>query len=123
MELLKFGVTKKKEISDSKKDNFAHILAYISEHAFEKNSIDEIAKQVHMSKYYLCRLFKEKTGRTIGDFIKERRLSASKQMLISTRETIASISEKCGFYDSSYFSKTFFSEYGISPSSFRKSYK
>ncbi len=123
LELLCLGVSKRSDTESNAKGNFAQILAYVSDHALEKIAIDEISKKNHISKYHLCRIFKENTGETIGDFLKERRLSASKQMLVSTSESITSIAQKCAFSDSSYFAKTFFKEFGITPSAFRKKYK
>lgn len=105
-----------------KNSKFGDVLSYISDNALKKISIDEICEKTHISKYHLCRLFKENVGVTIGSFIKTRRLSIAKQLLISTKMPIIEIAYKCGFTDSSFFSKTFTKEFGVNPSEFRNKY-
>ena len=120
-ELLQIGL---KSMSDeSNKDKISDIISYISDNALNKITIDDICKHSNLSKYHLCRIFKENIGVTIGEFIKSRRLSAAKQMLANTNMSITSIAYKCCFTDSSFFSKTFSKEFGITPTAFRAKYR
>lgn len=121
VELLGIGL--KSASSDSNKDKISDIVSFISDNALNKITIDDICKQSNLSKYHLCRIFKENIGVTIGDFIKSRRLSAAKQMLANTNMSITSIAYKCCFTDSSFFSKTFSKEFGITPTAFRAKYR
>lgn len=109
--------------TEGRQDKFSSILSYISDNALEKISIDDICEKTHISKYHLCRVFKENTGVSIGTFIKNRRLSSAKQYLVKTKMSITEIAYKCCFTDSGFFSKTFSKEFGMSPTEFRKKYK
>ena len=100
-------------------DKLTDIISFISDNALNKITIDEICEKTHISKYHLCRIFKENMGVTIGEFIKNRRLSVAKQLLRNSEYKISEISEKCGFSDSGFFAKVFLKEVGITPSAFR----
>ena len=121
-ELLEIGLVHQTlDVTDDTK--FADILSYISANALNKISIDDICVYAHVSKYHLCRVFKEKMGVTIGNFIKSRRLSVAKQLLADTDYSITEIAHKCAFTDNSFFTKTFTSEFGITPTAFRAKYR
>jgi len=123
-ELMSIGISKTNAASEQKRsDKIGDILSFISDNALEKITIDEISEATHISKYHLCRIFKENIGITIGSFIKNRRLSAAKQLLASTELSVTEIAGKCCFYDSSFFTKTFKKEFGMSPSEFRDKYR
>ncbi len=111
------------ENAEKTNDKLTDIFSFISDNALNKLTIDEICKKTHISKYHLCRIFKENMGVTIGEFIKNRRLSVAKQMLLNTDYKMTEIAEKCGFTDSSFFTKVFSKELGITPSAFRAKYK
>ncbi|MBE6789225.1 MAG: helix-turn-helix transcriptional regulator [Ruminococcaceae bacterium] len=115
---LKYAETDKKS-----GDKISDIISYISDNAFKKVTIDDICKELHISKYHLCRIFKENTGVTIGDFIKNRRLSVAKQLLADTDLKITEIAQRCCFSDNSFFTKTFSLEFGVTPTEYRAKYR
>lgn len=93
---------------------------------FEKNPADEtpladLATEYHFSVSYLTHCFKEATGYSIGKFRMLCRIAAAKQMLVTTKLPISTISNQCGFADLSNFCRYFRKEVGCSPSSFRDS--
>ena len=57
------------------------ILDYVGEHLCENLSIDLIADQFYISKYYMMRLFKQETGYTLGQYISQKRLLLAKELL------------------------------------------
>lgn len=121
-ELLEIGLAHQTlELTDDTK--FSDILSYISANALNKISIDDICEYAHVSKYHLCRVFKEKMGVTIGNFIRSRRLSVAKQFLADTELSVTEIAHKSAFTDNSFFTKTFTSEFGITPTAFRAKYR
>lgn len=109
--------------TEQNSSKISDIISYVSDNALTKITIDTICENCHISKYHLCRIFKEHIGITIGDFIKNRRLSEAKQLLADTELSITKISYLCCFSDSSFFSKTFSKEFGISPTDFRAKYR
>lgn len=91
-------------------------IKYIQEN-YEKNlSIDDIAKKIGLSKFYLCRIFKEITGNTIILYINLIRCSNAKQLLQSGKYTVSEAAFLCGFDNLSYFSKTYKKHIGCLPS-------
>ena len=93
---------------------------YIKANLAEEVFIPEIAAKVNTSVSYLSYLFKSVTGISITEYRNEMRLTAAKQMLISTGKSIKDISSACGFNSPSYFAEVFTRSERVSPSEFRK---
>lgn len=64
--------------------------------------------------------FKKITGKTITEFVIDKRISVSKKILEFTNISIEELSEKCGFSSQSYFTRTFKKKTGLSPTQYRK---
>lgn len=95
------------------------IMQYITEH-LPDFSLENLAEELHMSKYYLCHSFKKATGLTIHTYLMERRLVHAKALLRQTNQPISEIAMELGFSSFSLFCRTFKSLTGFSPSAFRK---
>ena len=80
----------------------------------------EIAQHAHMSKYYMCRKFKQDTGTTIGHYIKHQRIYLAQKLLNETTKPIAVIALDCGFNDISHFTKAFKAFVKVTPSEYRR---
>ncbi len=85
-------------------------------------SIECIADSLGLSASYTGRIYKQATGMTILERILEVRMAHARQILESTDEPIASVSEKIGFSSDSYFYKIFKQENGITPAAYRKKF-
>ena len=81
---------------------------------------DELAALVHISPGYLGRIFKKETGMALTDYIIKKRISVAKQLLTKTSLSITSISEKVGISYSSYFTKLFKEQVGMTPQEYRQ---
>lgn len=86
-------------------------------------SLKDIAKDYNISVSKISHTFKEITGTSVMGHLLSCRMAAAKKYLAETNESISEIVEKCGFSDSSNFSRTFKELNGISPSRFRKKYR
>jgi len=87
---------------------------------FEKEySLDELSARMGVSKFYLTRLFKKHTGRTISEYIMKRRLREAKILLYTSQLTVTEIACKTGFPNLSYFCQVFRRDTGLTPSEFR----
>jgi len=103
-------------------ENIKIAIGFIKSHSNEKLSLDIIADQAGLSKYYFLREFKNITGYTPISYINKIRCENAKKMLLSGNYNIREISEKTGFDNFSYFSKKFKETEGCSPSEFIKKY-
>lgn len=69
---------------------------------------------------YLEKLFKDKLGATITDFIQSQRIKSACSMLRTKQHTISEIGYRCGFLNHSYFSEIFIKHKRMTPSAYRK---
>ncbi|MBK8635027.1 MAG: substrate-binding domain-containing protein [Saprospiraceae bacterium] len=83
-------------------------------------NIDDICKQLNLSRIQLYRKFKSITDTSINDYIQHARLKKSQELLKSTSLTISEIAYKCGFNSASYFSTMFKNQYNITPTEYKK---
>lgn len=95
------------------------ILQYIHAHYAEALTVERIAAETHLSKYYLCHLFHAHTGITVMQYLNEQRLISARRLLTQTSRPIAEIAQDCGFGSSSHFCTVFRAREGISPREFR----
>lgn len=96
------------------------ILDYINKHLFDDITIEKLCENLHLSKYYLCHLFKDATGLTVMNYITERRISEAKKALTASIKPVSYIADQTGFESFSVFSRTFKRVTGFTPLGYRK---
>ena len=94
----------------------------ITRHPELELSIETLAADIFVSKYYLIRKFKRGVGMTPHQFCIQNRIRKS-QRLLDEEKTISRIAAEMGFYDQSHFDKAFQKIVGISPSEYIHSKK
>lgn len=92
----------------------------IISHPEQGLSIEALAADIFVSKYYLIRKFKNCIGMTPHQFCIQNRIRKS-QGLLDKERAISEISAEMGFYDQSHFNKAFQRIVGISPSEYVRS--
>ncbi|MCR2807539.1 AraC family transcriptional regulator [Paenibacillus soyae] len=97
-----------------------NILNWIEARYSEPYSLDEMARSLHLSPFYLTHLFKEATGLSISEYMATRRVHQSVLLLTTTNKPVSLIAEEIGLTNSSYFCKLFKSHMGITPHQYRK---
>lgn len=97
------------------------ITEYINEHMSMCGSLslDEMAKDLHISRSHISHLFKKATGQSVMQFISERRIAEAKKLLIDTDMKIQEISELLNYSNSTVFCKTFKKIVGRTPNEYR----
>jgi YesN/AraC family two-component response regulator len=81
-----------------------------------------LADHVGLSPNYLSKLFREKTGRKLSDFIACRRMEQAKELLKDHRMLIYQVGERLGYTDYRNFSRAFKHHIGRSPREYRESF-
>lgn len=98
-------------------------MTYIENHFGEQITSATIAETLYLNNSYFCRLFKKTFRCCFGEYLTSYRIEQAKMLLSTTDQSISDIAIKCGFNGFSYFSKTFKSATGLSPSKYRSSDK
>lgn len=83
-------------------------------------TLNDIAATVSLSPNHFHSIFKSTCGVSPHKYLLSKRITASKEMLWITEQTIPEIAEKCGFGCQQYFTKVFKQETGITPGAYRK---
>jgi AraC-like DNA-binding protein/CheY-like chemotaxis protein len=94
-------------------------LEYIADNLHRPLQLSELARFVNVSDSHLSSLFKRKIGLNLISYIHQQRIKEAKRLL-ERGEMIYKISEKLGYDSSSYFSKVFKKQTGISPEQFQR---
>ena len=105
------------ELSAAPRQEILDAIAYINAHYAEKIDLETIASQIHLSKYYFCRIFREVTGATVLEYLTNVRLT---RLLVESSLAIQEIAQKTGFASLVHFSRTYRNAYGVSPSDTRR---
>ncbi len=93
---------------------------YIESNITEKLSLEEIAKQAFVSPFYFQKGFAMLCGFTVGEYIRQRRLTIAGSELIATDEKIIDIALKYGYDSPDSFTKAFTRFHGVTPTAVRK---
>lgn len=97
------------------------VSAYIDGHIEDRITVEELAAQVHMSKYYFLRKFKELTGVTAHAFLVNKRLIRACAALREGR-SVAESYQLGGFTDYTSFLRNFRETFGVAPGKYREYY-
>ena len=101
-------------------DRIYNIIEYINENYAGDMKLSLIADKFYISEHYLCHLFKECTGKSIGTYITEVRIANAVRMLEQTSYAVKTIGKKCGYKSLSHFNHTFKSYANTTPLKYRK---
>ncbi len=94
-------------------------MEYIRTHVMEKVSLEEMARELGYSDYYLSSKFKKETGSTLNQYIRQEKIEVAKEMLMDGRLDAADISERLCFSSPSYFGATFKQITGMTPNEYQ----
>lgn len=96
------------------------ILHYIDGNFLEKITIDELAFLFRTNRATLCKEFKRTTGKTVVEYINDKKLEKAKQKILGSHDSFTKIAEDLHFESIHYFTRFFKKLTGQTPSDFRK---
>jgi len=82
-------------------------------------SLQALADRLHLTKTYICHIFRDILGMTVSEYTHSRRIQAARAMLLETDLNVAEVAERVGFGSVNYFTKCFQAEEGVTPSRYR----
>ena len=92
-----------------------HIKLYVHENLSGDLSLTRLAEAVRLNPSYLSRYFKNATGKTIGEYIREKRIEKAKDLLRTSELTIQEVADHVGFSSAKYFAGVFKQATGYHP--------
>lgn len=93
---------------------------YISKNLDKKICAKDLASIVGYTEYYLTNKFKKEMGKSVNEYIKERKIERAQTLLRSTDLSIQEISDSLGFNTRNYFSNVFLKQTGKTPVEYRE---
>ena len=81
--------------------------------------LEDLARRTGLSRTYLCRAFKAYTGKSVFDYLLDRRVQAAMLRLRNTTDKVLHIAVDSGFHDLAFFNRAFKKRVGSSPGAFR----
>lgn len=99
------------------------MLQYIHAHYSEPLTTSQIAESSMVSESEALRCFHAMIRTTPIQYLRQYRLECATKLLATTHEKISAIAFRCGFQEMSYFAHAFRSQYGCTPSEYRKQHR
>lgn len=99
----------------------AAVRRYIDLHFKEPLTLEQLAEEGHMNKFYLSHAFKKEYGLSPINYMISKRIDESKYLLAETDLSMSQIAQLLGFSSLSYFSQVFHRTQDITPKEYRQS--
>ena len=100
-------------------DDVADAVRYIHAHAGRPITVEDVAKELTLSRRQIERRFRAALGRSILDEIQRCRVDRARQLLVETELTLPQIATASGFASASYFSVVFSKSQEMTPGEYR----
>ncbi len=105
--------------NSSQQDSIKNVLTYCSLHYTDPLTLDTLAKELHMSKYYISRIFKDRVNMSFRDFLNRLRTEHACSLLEKDK-SITEVAYASGFSSIRTFNRVFVQNTGISPREYIK---
>ena len=116
---LTVAVNQMEGIKDKNMDErMNEILNFIQEN-YTSVTLEDLSEHFHLSKPYMSKYIKEKSGETFGDIVKNIRMKKAKTLLKNTSMTVENVSRTLGYDNVEHFSRSFKKVFNMTPMQFR----
>ena len=92
---------------------------YILSHLGQSITTEALSKELGLNRTYLCKLFLEETGLTIGQYVTHIKTEEAKRLMDITPKSSAEIAAFLGFSSQSHFQRVFKKTAGMTPGEYR----
>ena len=97
----------------------AEVFTVIDRRLAEPLSLRDVAHELGMTPGHLTTVVRRRTGRTVQEWIIERRMAEARSLLADTQLPVGEIARRVGMSDPGYFSRLFRRTHGTSPRQWR----
>lgn len=121
IEALIVAVNKLEELGNSKSCQDARmveIMNYIQANYIDI-TLEDLAEKFYLSKPYISKYIKEKSGITFGEMVKKIRMKKAKSLLKGSNMTVENIALSVGYQNVEHFNRLFKKAYNMTPIQFR----
>lgn len=96
------------------------VIKYIETNYMHRISIEDMAKELHISESHFMKFFKNTMGTTFTEYLNDYRLTMAGRLLLSSGDSILNIAVEVGFDNLSYFNRLFKKHFYVTPREYRK---
>ena len=96
------------------------VIDYIMLNPTEEYTSDKLSGMAEVAETTFRRLFKEATGKTATEFIRQVRLTTAARLLLVSNDPVNCIAHDVGFEDANHFTRVFRQAFGMTPGRYRK---
>ncbi|MER5436647.1 AraC family transcriptional regulator [Streptomyces sp. NPDC002588] len=96
------------------------VVAYMRAHLADRIGLDDLAREVALSRFHFLRLFSATTGQTPHQFLTGLRIQTARRLLEAGDEPVGRIGVLCGFSTASHFTMVFRRHVGHTPTEYRR---
>jgi AraC-like DNA-binding protein len=97
----------------------ADVFAVIDRRITQPLSLRDVADELGLTPGHLTTVVRRRTGRTVQEWITERRMSDARALLAATDLPISEVARRVGIADAGYFARLFRTTHGVSPRAWR----
>ncbi len=111
-------LTKSQNVTEGREKRIVDIMNFIQNHYFDV-TLDILADNFNLSKPYLSKYIKQKSGMTFQDAVKKFRMKKARRLLKESNQKVETIAANVGYENVEHFNRLFKKEYGMTPVQFR----
>jgi AraC family transcriptional regulator, transcriptional activator of pobA len=99
----------------------ARVFDVIEKRYAETISLTDVARTLNLTPGHLTTMVRQRTGRTVLEWITERRMTEARRLLVQTDLSVAEVGRRVGYADPAYFTRSFRRVHQVTPSGWRRS--
>ena len=91
-------------VKEGREERIVDIMKYVQNHYYDV-TLEDLAESFNLSKPYLSRYIRQKSGMTFQEAVKKARLKRARKMLKESNQTVESIAETVGYETVEHFNR------------------
>ena len=110
-----------KNMPETQDERLRAIINFIQEH-YLTVTLEDLSRQFFLSKPYLSKYIKEKSGLTFGENVKKIRMKKASSLLKNSNMKIERVAEAAGYQNVEHFNRLFKKRFGMTPAQYRNKF-